>query len=762
MYWPRTDKTVIIYVGAEGPWKIKMPEPSFSSWEYSDADNLVGMRGDGADWDYNDQYFTVDGKFKERGTHRFIFHSYNFLQILSKEFFLKIVVEDFIFVTEGNNTDRDFVKGREILFNVNISGGQPPYKNLNDGQSAIVFNNNTNLFMPPSDSPVEFVSANISDSLDQGRYRDTLLSLTHVDTSIIGPPPKNANGQLVSGFNDFRLDLVPWISIVTEVSFSLPLDHEFKETVVAEGGRSPYTYKVDGDMPPGLKFTSDGKFTGTPTTPGRYSFYVGATDSDNIGGKLIKTAFDRHRNGWGQFTILIEKAERAKPYLYITSADHLFSGVQGQPWAFQFNAFTNEKSYTFSTSQDDAIFPLGMTLSSNGLLSGTPMRAGDYYIIIKITGESGTYSTKTFTWHVTPPLTVDISGPTSREIGQTYLGTLTASGGILPYTYKAYNLPTDLKIDGNHISGRIKGTTNFTIEAQDARGHTVTKGIALTVTPTQKTYNLKFNNVKLSIVKTPTAPDQYYHHVVAEGTVTAAPEVTKLEIADSWSNPRNLTWQPATLDPKTKLWKFSAKTPRDDLVNPVNCMLYARVNGDEQISLSDHFIFSEPYGLVDIEIKINGEVVRAVERQQSYESSKFDIASLVRPGQSNELLIRIYPKVGLERLNVHVAPVKFSSKSLSLIKLSAVGELPLFPTNTLRYKWDGENHTQLLSAHGLSPDNGGEAHFYFVIGTEELRQGAAITISLSDPDGVGEKVLSAFRDSANYIVQLGGSHMPNE
>jgi Putative Ig domain len=51
--------------------------------------------------------------------------------------------------------------------------------------------------------------------------------------------------------------------------------------LVANGGFSPYTWSIDGQLPPGLKLHRHaGTITGPATTPGEYHFKLAVTDSD--------------------------------------------------------------------------------------------------------------------------------------------------------------------------------------------------------------------------------------------------------------------------------------------------------------------------------------------------------------------------------------------------------------------------------------------------------------------------------------------------
>ncbi|MEJ5125825.1 fibronectin type III domain-containing protein [Comamonas sp. MYb21] len=54
----------------------------------------------------------------------------------------------------------------------------------------------------------------------------------------------------------------------------------YSQTLQVTGGLPPYTFSVTGELPPGLELDTDtGIISGTPTTPGTYSFSVMAMDS---------------------------------------------------------------------------------------------------------------------------------------------------------------------------------------------------------------------------------------------------------------------------------------------------------------------------------------------------------------------------------------------------------------------------------------------------------------------------------------------------
>lgn len=60
---------------------------------------------------------------------------------------------------------------------------------------------------------------------------------------------------------------------------------DYNQMLAASGGTEPYSFSgKSGSLPPGLWLSSNGAITGTPTTPGTYSFTVASTDANGCTG----------------------------------------------------------------------------------------------------------------------------------------------------------------------------------------------------------------------------------------------------------------------------------------------------------------------------------------------------------------------------------------------------------------------------------------------------------------------------------------------
>ena len=116
--------------------------------------------------------------------------------------------------------------------------------------------------------------------------------------------------------------------------------------------------------------------------------------------------------------------------------------------------------------------PASLTLSSGGLVSGTPTAAGTFSV--KVTDAGGATATScTFT--INPTLSLPCPTTTSGVVNVPFSSQLTATGGTGSYTYSATGSLSGLALSS---TGLVSGTPNaagtFTIKVTDGSGATAT------------------------------------------------------------------------------------------------------------------------------------------------------------------------------------------------------------------------------------------------------------------------------------------------
>ena len=134
--------------------------------------------------------------------------------------------------------------------------------------------------------------------------------------------------------------------------------------------------------------------------------------------------------------------------------------------------------------------PAGLTLSSSGLLTGTPTTAGDSTMVLTVLDATNAAAQVSMPLHVQPAPTV--TGPTSLPDGQAgspYSGggasaAVAVSGGVAPFTWSATGMPTGMSISAAGAIGgtpTASGTFSVTVRVTDAAGGTATRTVSLVV-----------------------------------------------------------------------------------------------------------------------------------------------------------------------------------------------------------------------------------------------------------------------------------------
>lgn len=112
--------------------------------------------------------------------------------------------------------------------------------------------------------------------------------------------------------------------------------------------------------------------------------------------------------------------------------------------------------YTFSLN--GGALPIGLSLSSTGLLSGTPTNRGIYAFSVRVQDSLGAFTNKGYNGSVAnPPLSITPTGATAGQ-GVPFSQALTAVGGVAPHSYllETGSLPAGINFSP---AGVISGTT---------------------------------------------------------------------------------------------------------------------------------------------------------------------------------------------------------------------------------------------------------------------------------------------------------------
>jgi len=131
--------------------------------------------------------------------------------------------------------------------------------------------------------------------------------------------------------------------------------------------------------------------------------------------------------------------------------------------------------------------PAGLSMSSDGTISGTPTASGSSSYTVTLTDAAGNHATAHCPATVSLPLSAACLTITAFQGIPITPVTMTASGGTgLNYTFAASGLPDGLSMSSSGtISGtpKVSGTFNYQVTITDAAGNTGSLNCSLTVGP---------------------------------------------------------------------------------------------------------------------------------------------------------------------------------------------------------------------------------------------------------------------------------------
>ena len=228
-------------------------------------------------------------------------------------------------------------------------------------------------------------------------------------------------------------------------------------TLTATGGSgSGYTFTASG-LPAGLSMSSGGTISGTPTVNGTFNYTVTVKD------------------GAGSTSTLNCSVTVAPPVSATCVSITATQGVAITPVTLTATGGTGT-GYTFTATG----LPAGISISSAGKISGTPTVSGTFPYTVTVkdsAGNTGTLNCSVTVGTNTTPLSVTCAAGTA-VVGTAYSSSVTASGGVPPYTFSVAvgSLPPGLTLSTS--TGAITGTPTsagtygFTIQVKDSAGTT--------------------------------------------------------------------------------------------------------------------------------------------------------------------------------------------------------------------------------------------------------------------------------------------------
>ena len=243
-------------------------------------------------------------------------------------------------------------------------------------------------------------------------------------------------------------------------AFNLPIAYtnsSYAGSITAAGDPAPRYYKGLGWAPWMTLNETSGAVGGNPNVTGVFTIY--AIASNAVG--TVTNAY----------LMTVQATPVAAPVFMTTNP--LPEGVMGAPYSLQFNVANNPTAITWYDAGSG--LPPGLSLTTNGLLSGTPTGLYNAFFTVRATNDVGA-SNRFYSLRINPPPSAPVFETTnplpSGIVGHAYSMQVVASN--LPvFSLSSGSLPNGLTINS---SGLISGTPTvienptFTLRATNIVG----------------------------------------------------------------------------------------------------------------------------------------------------------------------------------------------------------------------------------------------------------------------------------------------------
>jgi large repetitive protein len=224
---------------------------------------------------------------------------------------------------------------------------------------------------------------------------------------------------------------------------------------------------AQGALPAGLTLAADGTISGTPTAPGATTFTVRATSVGDDGAIRIDSR---------QFTLTVTGS-------YTISASRRLGEV-GVPFSSTLAARGGAPPLQWSAP---AGLPAGLSVDTQGVISGVPLRAGTYDVNVHFVDAKGAASDAHVALAVRPRLVIATRALPAAAARRAYRASLGVRGGAggLRWSIARGALPRGMRLATRTgaITGASTraGTFRFTVRVRDALGGVSTRALALRV-----------------------------------------------------------------------------------------------------------------------------------------------------------------------------------------------------------------------------------------------------------------------------------------
>lgn len=248
----------------------------------------------------------------------------------------------------------------------------------------------------------------------------------------------------------------------------------YSQTFTTTGGIAPIRYEVTaGALPNGLHLSAGGVISGVPTATGAFNFTVTATDSSG-----------NSYTGSSAYSITV-----VAPAISLTPATGaLPGGLRTMAYSQTFTATGGTGPYGYAVT--GGALPAGLTLTTEGVLSGTPTTAGSHGFTVTATDAYGFSGATAYTLEIGTPVPV-VQAQTATVVGGQSV-TIDVIRGATGLEFASVSVATapshgTATVQGMSIvytaDGAYAGPDSFTYTVNNAGGPSAPGTVTITVHP---------------------------------------------------------------------------------------------------------------------------------------------------------------------------------------------------------------------------------------------------------------------------------------
>ena len=376
-----------------------------------------------------------------------------------------------------------------------------------------------------------------------GSYSVTL-KCTTTASSTRSKSSKNTKSSTVTVNVKFTINAKPVKPTIKTSSLAVGVVGTAYSQAITATGTAPITLTVTG-LPAGLSFNqSTGYITGTPTTPG--------TSTITIKAENLATTLDR-----STVTKSLRLTIKARPPV-IADPGTLPDGIVKTAYrSVQFRVSEGTAPITWSASG----LPAGLRMSTSGLLSGTPTKAGTFTMTVKASNSGGNATRKVQVKVIEKPA-VSSAKMSNGTTDKSYTARFTAKG-TTPITWTFTGLPDTMSFTQNSTGSTATvtgipttpGTFTIRMTLRNAAGSTsyavtfTVKGVAPKLTASLSSARVGQSYTGSRISATGTKPVNISYSIAASDLrrlgISGLDELGLTFTSDSESGTASITGTPA-------------------------------------------------------------------------------------------------------------------------------------------------------------------------------------------------------------------------